>query len=351
MTDKVLIAKGLESEGRLASSFRESGIQVMTAYDAVHLVNQARQYLPGLVVVSDQLLGGAIAAIRAIRSHVNTARTPILAVQQVDGGFEGAATAAGAQACVRWPVGDAQLFGAARRCVEMTLSINQAPDSVLNDAQRMADLEETGLLDSPPSEAFDRLTRLASRLAGAPISIVSLVDRNRQFFKSSIGFGPPLSETRQTNLSHSFCQWVVSSGEPLVIADANQHPVLRDNGAVRELGVVAYAGVPLFGRRNQPIGSLCVVDGQPHNWTEFDVELLNDLAAVIKALATSRAAHAHGSQPEAWPPGWVRVIAEGAMGAVRVMRRYGERIQAQDRRELLDVIEYQTALLLDPAMN
>ena len=109
---------------------------------------------------------------------------------------------------------------------------------------RLAALRQTGLPDSGPEEAFDRLTRLATRALGVPVALVSLVDEHRQFFKSCVGLPEPWATDRQTPLSHSFCQHVVSAADPLVIADARQHPLVRDNAAIADLGVVAYAGFP-----------------------------------------------------------------------------------------------------------
>ena len=101
------------------------------------------------------------------------------------------------------------------------------------------------LLDSPPEEAFDRLTRLAARLLGAPVALVTLADDNRVFFKSALGLPEPWASRRGTPLSYSFCRHVIASGAPLVVEDARRHPVVRTNPAIRELSWIAYAGVPL----------------------------------------------------------------------------------------------------------
>jgi hypothetical protein len=118
------------------------------------------------------------------------------------------------------------------------------PDlAVIADPQRLAALQAAGLFDAPPVEDFDRVTRMAAELLGVPVVLVSLVDSERQFFLSRAGFGAP--DVRETPLSHSFCQYVVATEEPLVIADARVIPWLRENGAIADLGIVAYAGYPL----------------------------------------------------------------------------------------------------------
>ncbi len=154
------------------------------------------------------------------------------------------------------------------------------------DPKRLASLRSTGLLDSPPEKEFDGLTDLVSRLLKAPTALVSLVDTDRQFFKSACGLPEPWATKRQTKLSHSFCQHVVSSREALVVNNAPEHPVVRDNLAVRDLGVMAYLGIPLFTPDDECVGSLCAIDGTARTWSEDDVNILSVLAdAVMNEIA------------------------------------------------------------------
>ncbi len=164
-------------------------------------------------------------------------------------------------------------------------------DEGIQNAARLAALRRTSLLDSPPEEAFDRLTRLATTILHVPAAYVSLVDGDRQFFKSSVGLPEPWASLRQTPLTHSFCKHVVASGEPLLVSDARQHPLVRDNLAVSELGVIAYAGIPLTTTEGLTLGSFCVVDAQPREWTEDEIEVLRGLAAsVMTEIGTRRLA-------------------------------------------------------------
>src|SRR5215212_3707973 len=110
--------------------------------------------------------------------------------------------------------------------------------TIIGSAARLAALRQLGLLDTPASPAFDRLTSLAARVLHAPVALVSFVEEDRQFFKSAIGLAEPWAARRETPLSHSFCRYVVQSGEPLVVADARQHPFLFDNPAIAEMNVV-----------------------------------------------------------------------------------------------------------------
>ena len=144
---------------------------------------------------------------------------------------------------------------------------------------RLAALQRTALLDSPAEEAFDRLTRLAARVLRVPVALVVLVDADRQFFKSQVGLPEPWASRRETPLSHSFCRHQVDSGDILVIDDARRHPLVRDNLAIRDLGAVAYAGVPLVTSDGQPLGSFCVIDHRPRHWTAEEVAILEELTA------------------------------------------------------------------------
>ncbi len=145
---------------------------------------------------------------------------------------------------------------------------------------RLRVLCSTGLLDSPPEKAFDRLTRLASGLIGAPVALVSLVDDKRQFFKSAIGLGEPWATRRETPLSHSFCQLVTRDRARLVVEDSRDEPRLAGSLAITALSAIAYAGVPIM-VADEAIGALCVIDSKPRPWTEKDLVLLEDLAESV----------------------------------------------------------------------
>jgi hypothetical protein len=164
-----------------------------------------------------------------------------------------------------------------------------AADPVVGNADRLRALRDTGLLDSAADEAFDRLAKLAAKLLNAPVALVSLVDDDRQFFKSCVGLAEPWNSARETPLSHSFCRHALSSPDPLVIEDARTHPLVRDNPAIRDLDVVAYAGVPLITATGHALGTLCVIDHQPRSWTADQVETLKTLtASVLSEIELSR---------------------------------------------------------------
>jgi signal transduction histidine kinase len=170
------------------------------------------------------------------------------------------------------------------------------PETALHDTVRLAELRRLRLLDTPAEAAFDRLAVLAARLLRAPVALISLVDEDRQFFKSCVGLPEPWRSERQTPLTHSVCQYVVGDGRPLVISDARVDPVLATNRAIPDLGVVAYAGVPIRTGSGQLLGSFCAIDSEPRGWTSDDIGVLQDLAEAVGDLIELRAGDLAGRE-------------------------------------------------------
>lgn len=155
--------------------------------------------------------------------------------------------------------------------------IQPDPADVIRDPARLAALSRTRLLDTPPEESFDRLTRLAAKLVNVPATFISLVDAERDFYKSCFGFGEPLATTRQLE-GQTFCHFAIVSDGPLLIADTMADSVFRKVPTVESLGVRAYAGIPLVTDDGHAIGSFCAIDFAPREWTPLEVEVLTELA-------------------------------------------------------------------------
>lgn len=153
----------------------------------------------------------------------------------------------------------------------------------VKDVKRLASLRATGLLDSEPDERFDGLARVAARVLNAPVALVSLVDADRQFFKACFGLAEPLASQRETPLSHSFCQHAVAAKQPLIVDDAREDPALRDNVAIQDMDVIAYAGIPLIASDGEALGTLCVIDDKPRHWRPEETSLLQEIAATVVA--------------------------------------------------------------------
>ena len=151
------------------------------------------------------------------------------------------------------------------------------PERPTDEAERLSTLHSLNILDTPPEERFDRLTRLARHLLNAPIATLSLVDENREWFKSAQGI-----VACEGGRDVSFCGHAILSAEPLVIPDALNDPRFVDNPQVTEDQIRFYAGVPLIAPNGHAIGTLCVKDRKPRFLTPAEVRLLRDLGDIAE---------------------------------------------------------------------
>ncbi len=156
-----------------------------------------------------------------------------------------------------------------------------ANPEILGNPQRLASLRRLCLLDTPADPAFDRLTQLASRILNAPISTVTLIDEDRQYFKSQVGIGEPWASLGEMPLEYSYCQHVVATQQPLIVEDSRTHPLLYDNRATLEEGIVSYAGIPLITSDGDALGSICVIDKKTRHWTEEEISILTELSSFV----------------------------------------------------------------------
>lgn len=155
----------------------------------------------------------------------------------------------------------------------MTTFERQVADAV-TDPGRLTAVSATELLDTVPDEAFDLLTTTAAQVLDAPYAFVTIVDDHRSYWKSCVGLGSlPIAE-RQNKVEESFCQYVIGLGDAFMIDDARLDPRTRDNPAVDGMGVVAWAGQPIMSADGYVLGSFCVMDTVPREWSARDQQLL-----------------------------------------------------------------------------
>jgi len=317
----------------ITPEFVKRAYEVITYKDATGVLVMARQIAANVMVLDGTLRGsGSVSALKSFARNANTASIPVIAIEGRTGAKEADLLAAGARAVMKEPIDPEKLWRLAEEHQLEDLDFTKPAPAVVeavSEPKRLESLVASKLLDSPPDGSFDRLTRLASRLMVVPVSLASFVAPDRQFFKSEVGLEGKWKERRGTPLSHSFCQWVVSSKEPLVVDDARRHKVLRSNAAVEDLGVVAYAGVPIVGQGGEALGSMCAIDTMARSWTPQDVETLQDLALVAQSYAVRTAAKA----------------AEAIKAVTRMMRRFGPRLRDDERNLLIEIIEEQAGSL------
>lgn len=182
-------------------------------------------------------------------------------------------------------------------CRDQIGSLNSVDPSLLpvDEEGRLAELYELSILDTEPESDFDDITELARRIAGTDLAIISLVDRDRQWFKSCAGaeFGQS-----QTPRSIAICSRTILQREPLIIPDALADPRFADNPLVcGDPGIRFYAGFPLISASGHALGSLCAISRTPHQLGEEQMDSLRRLAslAIQHLTVVRRQAKAAGS--------------------------------------------------------
>jgi diguanylate cyclase (GGDEF)-like protein/PAS domain S-box-containing protein len=148
----------------------------------------------------------------------------------------------------------------------------------LAEEERVKALHALGVLDTPQEDRFDRFTRIAAAAFDAPITLVSLVDSKRQWFKSRTGL-----DVRETPRSMSFCSHTVALDDMLVVPDTHLDERFVDNPLVVGAPFIRfYAGQPVHGVDGQALGTLCIIDQQPRQFSDADKRMLRDLAQMVQ---------------------------------------------------------------------
>jgi serine phosphatase RsbU (regulator of sigma subunit) len=151
----------------------------------------------------------------------------------------------------------------------------------LHDPQRLAAVAATGLLDTGPEPAFEDLADLAAVLTGCSRAFITLVDEERSFWKSCIGVDARELASRQGRVEDSFCYFLVGLGDVFAVADAATDPRTRDHPSVKPMKIGAWAGYPILSTGGQVLGSMCVIDENPHAWQPAELGVLATMARAV----------------------------------------------------------------------
>ncbi len=150
---------------------------------------------------------------------------------------------------------------------------------------RQAELDRFQILDTLEEQAYDDLTRMAASICGVPVALISLLDHDRQWFKSRIGL-----QATETPREFAFCEHAIRRpGEVMVVNDAAQDTRFAGNPLVTgDPNIRFYAGAPLVTESGQALGTLCVIDMQPHELDAKQIETLQFLAKQVMAKLEER---------------------------------------------------------------
>ena len=176
------------------------------------------------------------------------------------------------------------LADAVQRVCKMSAAITDAmlpAPTPPNEEERLAELTGLNLLDTPTEAEFDRVTERLTKLFKVPIALLTLIDKDRQWFKSQTGLPTDLAEARCTSRDISLCGHVIANDEVLIVRDLARDPRFANNPFVKERGLRFYAGVPLRGPNGFPIGTLTILDTKPREVTRQEQDLLEMIAGDV----------------------------------------------------------------------
>ena len=176
------------------------------------------------------------------------------------------------------------LADAVQRVCKMSAAITDAmlpAPTPPNEEERLAELTGLNLLDTPTEAEFDRVTERLTKLFKVPIALLTLIDKDRQWFKSQTGLPTDLAEARCTSRDISLCGHVIANDEMLIVRDLARDPRFANNPFVKERGLRFYAGVPLRGPNGFPIGTLTILDTKPREVTSQEQDLLEMIAGDV----------------------------------------------------------------------
>ena len=345
----IVIAEDSSDETiKLKNSLKSrKGWTICVVTDREDIVASVYKNKADAVVMGASVPGRALNVLHKLKSSHRTAHVPVMVVNDSVESQHKELFNAGANDCFQQPLDDRNLGQALLKMVANTTPLIQAPQRIVDDPNRMAALQETAMLDYVPSDQFGQITALAAKMLDVPVALVSLVDKDRQYFLSQHGLNEPWVSRRETPLTHSFCQWVVSGNEPLVVNDARKHKILKTNKAVTEVGVMAYAGLPINAGDSQQIGSFCAIDTKPRSWNYNDLAILHDLAQLTESfmvvekdlLSSGKTKPLDQTLGENEVLFAIRSAAKGISAVTSLLSRKGLPLSSTERKAMFDIIK------------
>jgi len=263
----------------LAEAASSEGVRVAHVSDGASTLKLARSSPPSLLLVEDELPDiDGLSVCRSLRMDGDRrlSDVPVVIVGSQEETREG--MSAGVTGWLTKPFStqyaraqiQAWLMRSACRWMRAPLPSDEK--------DRLAALHSLAILDTPPDERFDRITRIAAALADVPIATVSLIDAERQWFKSCIGL-----DARETSREVAFCAHVVVNRKPVIVPDTllddrfAGSPIVTGDPRIR-----FYAGFPVFHQNGSCMGTLCLIDTRPRQFSDVAIQRFADLASMVE---------------------------------------------------------------------
>lgn len=161
-----------------------------------------------------------------------------------------------------------------------TLMRTQACNRRLVDPARIQAVNNTGLMDAGRQAAFDRLAQLAAKIVDAPLTIVSLVGADKQYFVADYGLPSPFKETRKLPIDGSICRYTLE-GESIISSNALNDPLLKFHPSTGPWGIVALVVIPLINPDGHVLGTFCAIDSKEREWSEFEIHIMQELTLSV----------------------------------------------------------------------
>lgn len=154
--------------------------------------------------------------------------------------------------------------------------------SVLTDSARLRAIRDSGLLDEGPHPQAESIVGLTVEAMGIPFAALNVITDVEQVHAAITAHSGEVGTQRTHALPDSLCVYAVVTGSPLVIDDIVDHPVLREHSAALSGQVGAYIGIPITDADGHSVGTLCAWDTRPHHWSSGEIQIMNDLAEVVR---------------------------------------------------------------------
>jgi DNA-binding response OmpR family regulator len=281
---------------------------VVTARDGARALKLLTLVVPD-VIVTDLMMPvlDGFEFLKRYRLQVSTP-APIVAISALEP-YAHKALELGADAAFIKPIDFPRMMETIRKLAAHQQEGAPSPGTpqLIDEANRMRQIFDLKLDVVAPEPALHELTQLIAAHFNVPVALISIVTEERQFWTAGCGIPADLATERGTLRRESFCTHAVASRAALVVQDTRDNPFFKDNPFVTQRGLRFYAGVPLFGRHGEAVGTMCLLDYAPRMFTHFDLEVLGVFGRCVLSMFEHRE---HGSAPE---------IPEGAFRYLELM--------------------------------